>query len=228
MAAYAQDIVKQAQSWLGCNENNGSHKAIIDVYNSFKPLPRGYKVQYTDAWCATFVSAVAIKCGATDIIPRECGCEQMINLFKKIGCWIEDESITPTPGMIIFYDWQDNGIGDNRGYSDHVGIVEAVSGNSMTIIEGNMSNAVGRRTLKVNAKYIRGYGAPKYKTTKLKIGDKVKLTADATYYDGKAIPGWVKSSVLYVRRISGDRAVISVFSEGDITGAVNIKHLKLV
>lgn len=32
----------------------------------------------------------------------------------------------------------------------------------MKIIEGNISNAVGYRNLKVNAKYIRGYGVPNY------------------------------------------------------------------
>ena len=69
--AKASEIIKQAQSWLGRKESDGSHKEIIDVYNSHKPLARSYTVKYTDAWCATFVTAVAIKCNATDIIPKE-------------------------------------------------------------------------------------------------------------------------------------------------------------
>ena len=60
MAKLANTIVAQAQTWLGCKESDGSHKKIIDVYNSHKPLARGYAVKYTDAWCATFVSACAI------------------------------------------------------------------------------------------------------------------------------------------------------------------------
>lgn len=162
MGKYASSVVKQAQAWLGRKESNGTHKEIIDVYNSRKPLARGYKVKYTDAWCATFVSAVAVKLGYTDIIPIECGCEQMINLAKKMGIWVEDESRKPAPGWIVFYDWEDSGTGDNKGYSDHVGIVETVSGNSFTVIEGNYSNAVKRRTLAVNGKNLRGYAAPKY------------------------------------------------------------------
>lgn len=58
------------------------------------------------------------------------------------------------------------------------------------------------------------------------IGDKVVLSADAVYYDGKAIPGWVKKCTLYVREIKGDRVVISTVATGAVTGAVNIKYLK--
>jgi energy-converting hydrogenase Eha subunit B len=162
MGKNASKVVEQAKSWLGRNEYDGSHKEIIDVYNSHKPLARCYDVKYTDAWCATFVSAVAIKLGYTDIIPTECGCPQMITLFQKLGAWVENENRTPNPGDIIFYDWADNGVGDNLGCADHVGIVEKVSGGVITVIEGNYSNSVKRRTLSVNGRYIRGYGVPKY------------------------------------------------------------------
>lgn len=158
----AEKFVAQAQKWVGKKESDGSHKAIIDLYNSHQPLARGYKVKYTDAWCATFVSAVAIKLEYFDIIPTECSCQKMIELFKKISCWIENENRTPNVGDIIFYDWDDNGSGDNTGWSDHVGIVENVSNGYITVIEGNYNDAVGRRVIAVNAKYIRGYGVPKY------------------------------------------------------------------
>lgn len=155
-------VVKQAQAWIGLKESNGSHKQIIDLYNSHNPLARGYKVKYTDAWCATFVSAVAIKLGYTAIIPTECGCDKQIALFKKLGAWQEKDSYKPSPGDIIYYDWQDSGSGDNTGGADHVGIVEKVSGNTIIVIEGNKSDAVGRRTIQVNGVTIRGYGVPKY------------------------------------------------------------------
>lgn len=162
MAKYAKNIIQQAKSWLGCNKADGTHKQIIDVYNNHKPLARGYAVKYTDAWCATFVSACAIKCGYTDIIPTECGCSPMIQLFKNLGEWVENDAYVPKSGDIIFYDWQDSGSGDNTGVPDHVGIVENVSGSTITVIEGNKNNAVARRTIQVNGKYIRGYGVPKY------------------------------------------------------------------
>lgn len=165
MSYLRSKVVAQAKAWIGCKESDGSHKEIIDVYNSHTPLARGYKVQYTDAWCATFVSAVAIKCGYTDIMPTECGCDKMIELYQKLNCWKEDDSYTPDAGDVIFYDWDDSGSGDNTGSSDHVGIVESVSGSTITVIEGNYSDSVKRRTLQVNGKYIRGYGLPKYTET---------------------------------------------------------------
>ncbi len=121
-------------------------------------------MQYTDVWCATFVSACAIKTGMTDIIPTECGCGQMVQLFQNLEEWDENDARVPKAGDIIFYDWDDSGSGDNTGWPDHVGIVESVSGNNITVIEGDKNNAVGRRTLQVNARYIRGYGVSKYAT----------------------------------------------------------------
>ena len=64
-------------------------------------------MKYTDAWCSTFASAVAIAAGLTDIIPTECGCEKHIALFKKLGAWVENDAYVPKPGDYIFYDWQD-------------------------------------------------------------------------------------------------------------------------
>lgn len=162
MAKYASTLLNVARGWLGCNEKDGSHKKIIDLYNSHKPLARGYKVKYSDEWCATTVSACAIKAGMTDLIPTECSCQKQIELFKEKGIWIEDESVVPKPGWVVFYDWQDDGTGNNKGWADHVGIVESCDGTNIVIIEGNKGEAVSRRTLKVNAKYLRGYGAPKF------------------------------------------------------------------
>ena len=162
MGKYASKVVAQAQAWLGKKEADGSHKEIIDVYNSHRPLARGYQLKYTDAWCSGFVSAVAIKLGYTDIIPTEVGCGKHITLFQNIGCWVEDDSYVPKAGDIIFYDWDDSGSGDNRGGADHVGIVEKVVDNTIHVIEGNYSDSVKRRYLSVNGRYIRGYGVPKY------------------------------------------------------------------
>lgn len=155
-------VVEVAKGWYGCKESNGSHKPIIDLYNSCKPLARGYAVKYTDAWCATYVSAVAIKAGLTDIIPRECGCGKYIELAKQMGIWVENDAYIPQSADIILYDWDDNGVGDNTGNPDHIGIVVSVSGSTIKVIEGNMSNAVGYRNIAVNSKYIRGFVTPKY------------------------------------------------------------------
>ena len=157
-----QHLVDCAQQWLGCNEADGSHKQIIDIYNSHTPLARGYKLKYTDSWCAAMVSAAAIAAGYTDKIPTECSCGQMVSLFAKAGRWVEDDAYVPSTGDIIFYDWDDIGTGDNTGWPDHVGIVVSVQDGAIKAIEGNKDNVVGYRTIAVNGKGIRGYGAPDY------------------------------------------------------------------
>ncbi|MCR5420944.1 MAG: CHAP domain-containing protein [Lachnospiraceae bacterium] len=156
-------MINQARAWLGKNEGDGSFKDIIDVYNGHTPLAKGYKMSYTDSWCAAFVSALAIKCGLTDILPTECSCERMINLYKNLSAWVENDAYIPLVGDLIFYDWGDDGQGDNTGWSDHVGIIESVVGNVLTVIEGNSSDMVKRRTVNINGKFIRGFATPFYK-----------------------------------------------------------------
>lgn len=151
------DILNVARQYIGCNENDGTHKQIIDIYNSYTPLPRGYKVKYTDNWCAVYVSACAIMAGLANIIPIECSCGNMISLAKQMGIWNEDGNITPNVRDIILYDWD-----KKDGWPEHVGLVEAVSGNQITCLEGNKSNAVGRRVITIGSSSIRGYIQPRY------------------------------------------------------------------
>ena len=193
-----QKVVDTAVSYLGCKEANGSHRKIIDLYNSHKPLARGYAVKYTDAWCSTFASAVAIACGLTDIIPTECGCERHIDLFKKLGSWVENDAYVPSPGDYIFYDWQDGSnyaTTNNTGSADHVGIVVSCDGKTIKVIEGNMSDAVGYRKLAVNGRYIRGFGVPKYasKATSAPSGGGEASTPGK---DEKPTPGLAVGSVV--------------------------------
>lgn len=161
MGRTAQDVLNVMRSWIDYSEANGKFKQIIDLYNSHKPLARGYKVKYSDEWCDTTVSAAAIKAGVVDLIGTECGCEQHIKIFINKGIWIEDGTITPKPGDIILYNW-DDATQPNDGYSDHIGYVESVSGRTITLIEGNKNEAVSRREIPVGWGYIRGYARPKY------------------------------------------------------------------
>ena len=136
------------------------HKKVLEVYNSQKPLPRGYKVKPTDAWCATTVSAVFLMNGYFDI--SECSCPQMIEKAKKKGIWVEDDAYVPQIGDIILYDWQDSGKGDNVGVADHVGIVISATKSKIVVREGNKNKSIGNRDVTVNGVYIRGYITPPY------------------------------------------------------------------
>ena len=158
------EVVHTAESFLGANEKDGSHAEIIDIYNAWEPLARGYRVKYDDAWCATFDSAVAIRCGLTDIIPTECGCEPQIELFQALGAWQEDDAYVPLPGDLIFYHRNCTETEDCQKRSDHVGIVAGTAGEYIKVIEGNYRNKVAYRITKVDAAHIRGYGVPDYES----------------------------------------------------------------
>lgn len=156
------EVIQTAQEYLGAQESNGSHTRIIDLYNSHEPLAMGYQVQYTDSWCSTFVSAVAIQCGLTEIIPTECGCERHIGLFRQMGRWEENDNAIPLPGDLIFYDWDNTKPGDSTGWSDHVGIVVGTKWPFMKVIEGNKDDSVSYRILPLGDLRIRGFGQPDY------------------------------------------------------------------
>lgn len=157
----ATDILNVARKYMGSREGGDNHAHILSVYNSTKPLPRGYTVTKTDSWCATFVSFCAIEAGNPNLFGRECGVENFIGVFKSLGIWNEDGNITPKVGDIICYNW-DDGTQPNDGYADHIGFVESVSGGVVTTIEGNKNDSVQRRTISVGAGNIRGYARPNY------------------------------------------------------------------
>lgn len=159
-------VVETAAKYVGTVQGDENHKFLVDTYNSHRPLARNYKLKYTDPWCAGFVSAVSIMTDMTDIIPTEVGAQEQLQKFSKINEYIELDSYIPKQGDVIFYNWDDDGQGDNKGYANHVGIVSEVYGSSFDVIEGNMAvkgiSSVGVRRVQVNSRYIRGFGLPSY------------------------------------------------------------------
>lgn len=158
------EVVRQANSWIGKNEADGSYKEIIDIYNTLVSPPRGIKMLYSWAWCACTWSSIAIKLGYEAIMPLEISCGKLLEQAKAIGCWQENDAYIPSPGDGILYDWNDNGVGDNTGWPDHVGTITYVNPDAgyMEVVEGNYSNAVKKRTISLNGRYIRGFITPKY------------------------------------------------------------------
>ena len=112
-------------------------------------------------WCACFVSWCANECGYIDngIIPKYAGCIGGSQWFKDRGQWA-DNSVEPVPGMIIFFDWDDDGGQD--GEADHTGIVEKVEGGRVYTVEGNSGDSVRINSYPVGYYEIYGYGVPQY------------------------------------------------------------------
>ena len=155
-------LLKSAEACLGTMEGSETHHTIVDTYNAHEPLAQGYEVQYTDDWCATFVSFCAIETGLTDRIPTECGCQRQIGLWQQLDRWEEQDSYLPRTGDVIYYDWDVRTLGNSTGWSDHVGIVVGTYGPFIKVIEGNKDDSVSYRYIIRWDPRIRGYGLPDY------------------------------------------------------------------
>lgn len=112
-------------------------------------------------WCACFVSWCANECGYIDtgVIPKYAGCVNGVQWFKDKGQWM-DGSAEPAPGMIIFFDWDDENGQD--GLSDHTGIVEKVENGRVYTIEGNSGDSVRQNSYPVGHYEVLGYGCPDF------------------------------------------------------------------
>ena len=203
-AKSAEEFLDVMRGWIGYSEANGKYMEIINTYNSMPTLPQGYKLTAQDAWCAATISAAAYKAGMQDIIGAECSCERFVDIFKGKGIWMEDGTITPQPGDLILYSWRTN-VQPNDLWSDHIGVVEKVSGGLITTIEGNLNDRVGRRTLNVGNGNIRGYARPKYGKASAVKEEKpaVTTTGPRTLSKEEQWVGRVTASALCVRSWAG-------------------------
>ena len=206
----AEDLLKVLRSWVGYGRSNGKQKIIIDIYNKDDPthLPRGYKVQYGDSYCDTTVSAAAIKAAMKDLIGKECGVEEHVKIFKKMGIWQEDGTMVPKAGYPIVYSWR-KAVQPNDAYSDHIGVVESVKNGTIVAIEGNLGGEVKRRSIPVGWGYIRGYAIPKYESNvgqssgESNNGGKTESGSTKLSKKSKWIGAVTVNSVLNVRKWAG-------------------------
>lgn len=180
-------MINEAKKHL--NANLTQKYRIIDFYNEHclkhVGVSRKYRVQYNDNWCATFVSVVAKKCGLTGSeFPYECGVEEQVKLAKLRNTFYTDVDMVK-PNDLIIYDW------DSNKWADHVGIVIEKSDGVIKVIEGNIKNTVGYRTLPMNSKSIRGFIRVPINPAKLdkdsereRIADLAKQTVAGKYGNG--------------------------------------------
>ena len=198
------DVVKVVKSWEGATQGSSTQHKIIDIFNK-----RVGGMSYTAPWCAATASAAAIQAGAANYYPLSASCGAIINGARKMGIWVESDSFVPTIGDWVIYDWSDGSNYakyDNREGHDHIGTVVAVGNGTFDVTEGNMGRPprVGRRHMKVNGRYIRGFVHPK-----LPLTDNDKPVREQLVVDGiggpKTVAQW-------------QRQVGSAYVDGVISG----------
>ena len=116
-----------------------------------------YGFDSREEWCACFVSWCADQAGLIqkEVVPKFSVCTDGVALFQAKRKWQGGGSV-PTPGSLIFFDWNQDGA------SDHVGIVESCDGTTVHTIEGNSGDAVKQNSYTVNSQSILGYGLVTY------------------------------------------------------------------
>lgn len=112
-----------------------------------------YGFSSREEWCACFVSWCADQAGMIQngTVPKFSLCTEGVNWFQTQGKWKSGGSV-PTPGTIIFFDW------NHDGASDHVGIVESCDGTTVRTVEGNSGDRVKQNSYSINSPSILGYG----------------------------------------------------------------------
>lgn len=160
----------------------------LDRTNWYNGGKNGY------AWCDIFYDWLFYKCFG-DPLGRNmlcqpigsagAGCLYSAQYYKSAGRW---HTNSPQLGDQIFFTY-------SPGEYSHTGIVEQVNGDTVTTIEGNTSDSVGRRNYNIGSPQIAGYGRPNWDLAAGISDDSVVLDVPVTNYPllKKGAKGdWVK------------------------------------
>ena len=114
-------------------------------------------LDYRVEWCAIFVSWCADQCGYLDagVLPKMEGVRPYVDWFIERGQW-QGRDYEPSPGDIIFFDWESDGL------ADHIGIVEKVEDGLIHTVEGNIDDVCAERRYTLGLAPVYGFGSPAY------------------------------------------------------------------
>jgi len=149
----ANNIISKALNEVGTCENPANSNNV--KYNTWF---YGHAVSGASyPWCAVFISWLFKD---TSLVKKTASCAQMLEWFEGRNQIVK----TPQAGDIVFFKYSTN----NRR-TNHVGLVIAVNGKTITTIEGNTSQTsqdnggkVLKRTRKSN---IVAYARPQYESS---------------------------------------------------------------
>ena len=150
------------------NSGGANWTKYAEYLDSFAGFYNGPKNGY--AWCDVFVDYLFVKSFGVDIGRKMlyqplnsagAGCLYSAQYYKDAGAW---HTNAPRAGDQIFFSY-------SPGEYSHTGIVEQVNGDTVTTIEGNTSDSVGRRYYNIGNKQIAGYGRPDWGLAKTENGE---------------------------------------------------------
>ena len=164
-------LEKRTNAQLDSKTANAGSANITKYWRDLKPSYQG------EPWCDAFVSWCFLQTfGETDAQALLYGGLYSYYTPDSATCFKNAKRYykTPKAGDVVYFN-----VGGEIG---HTGIVESVKGSYVTTIEGNTSGASGviqngggvcRKTYKIGAAYINGYGRPDY--SKIEVEEEMTI-----------------------------------------------------
>lgn len=145
-------VVELARQELGVTETRGANRGSrIAEYGAAANAGDGIP------WCCTFQSFIAARAGITVQRDGVGGTARVLDMeaqYARRGALRSLREATPQSGDTLFFSRG----GPNSGQG-HVGLIESVNGDTVTVIEGNSGDAVRRNTYSLQALRQGAHGA---------------------------------------------------------------------
>lgn len=134
------------------------------------------------AWCDVFVDSLFLRAYGYENAKRllcqpdeslGAGCAYSARYYEQSARF----STTPEVGSQVFFLNSDNKI-------SHTGLVVDFNTDSITVVEGNSSDAVVKKTYSITSKSIYGYGIPQYDD---EFNGEMEISVDLTEYNSLKI-----------------------------------------
>jgi hypothetical protein len=153
----ANKVLAFARSQIGVKESPANSNNVIYNTKYYGKAVSGSSYP----WCVVFVWWIFSACGAAKLFYGEAktaSCNVLMLWAKKYGLWVTSDY---RPGDLVVYNWS------GGTAPKHIGIIESVSDDTITAIEGNTAvgndsngGEVMRRTRDI--KYVIGAVRPEY------------------------------------------------------------------
>ena len=169
------NVVLVAESQLGYTESTLNFQVdAAGVRRGITRYGQWYGNPYGD-WSAMFVSFCLEYAGAA-YLPMNAGPESMRIEWQDIGIYQAAVDGTPEIGNILFLSK------DNASAANSVAIITDFDDNSITVIEGDLDNAVAETKYAINDTAIMGYGlVPDSDSEMIVLGDATIIAKTVTY-----------------------------------------------
>ncbi len=151
---YTSDLIAVAESQLGYTESTHNFALGVDGARcGYTRYGQWYGNPYGE-WSAMFVSFCLRYAGIPqEFAPVNSGGETMRVAWDEKGLLRDRSTYSPIPGDLIFFDT------DADGNAEAVGVITAVSGAGLTVIQGDVEGAVAASNYLSNDGRILSYGS---------------------------------------------------------------------